>query len=98
MSHGSRSAADLVAVGPSVTVPVGPVLDQRSRRLPVSILVALGLVALAFAVGLHFGGTPSGGGRCRGLPAADTIGRRVDCPDESRGRGRGPVRVAPRME
>ena len=43
-----------------MTVPVGPVLDRRSRRLPVSLLVALGLVAIAFAVGLHVGGAPSG--------------------------------------
>jgi WD40 repeat protein len=43
-----------------VTVPVGPVLDRRSRRLPLSILVALGGAAIAFAVGLHVGGAPSG--------------------------------------
>jgi WD40 repeat protein len=59
MSHGPRSAADPVAVEPSVIVPVGSVLDRRSRRLPVSILIVLGLVAVAFAVGLHFGGAPS---------------------------------------
>jgi hypothetical protein len=60
MSHGPRSAADPVAVERSVTVPVGSVLDRRSRRVPVSILIVLGLVAVAFAVGLHFGGAPAG--------------------------------------
>ena len=44
-----------------MTVPVGPVVDRRSRRLPVSVLVALGLGAIAFALGLHVGGAPSGG-------------------------------------
>ena len=55
-----QTAADPVADEPSVTVPVGPVLDRRSRRLPPSVLIALGVVAIAFAVGLHFGGAPSG--------------------------------------
>lgn len=43
-----------------MTVPVGPVLARRSRRPPLSILVALGVGAIAFAVGLHLGGAPSG--------------------------------------
>ena len=55
-----QTAADPVADEPSVTVPVGPVLDRRSRRLPPSVLIALGVVAIAFAVGLHVGGAPSG--------------------------------------
>jgi hypothetical protein len=60
MSHGFRSVADPVADEASVTVPVVPVvLDRRSRRLSLSILVALGVGAIAFAVGLHFGGARS---------------------------------------
>ncbi len=54
------SRASPVADEPSVTVPVGRVLDRRSRRLPVSTLVLLGVGAIAFALGLHFGGAPSG--------------------------------------
>lgn len=100
MSHGSRDAADPVAVEASVTVPVGPVLARRSRRPPLSILVALGVGAIAFAVGLHLGGAPSGETAAlrRDLPAADAIDRGVECPDQSRSRERGPVRVAPAME
>jgi hypothetical protein len=60
MSHGFRSVADPVADEPSVTVPVVPVvLDRRSRRLPLSIVVALGVGAIAFTVGLHLGGAAS---------------------------------------
>ena len=42
-------------------VPVSPVRAGRSRRLPVSVLIALGLGAVAFAVGMYVGGAPSGG-------------------------------------